>query len=200
MDQKRGHATRVGLPDTTITTFASLLHNRDQPDNYVSEQAFEMYLTNNPNNEYRSISPIHEGTWQNPEDSEFVADNAKELLLRDHTVALPSASEYARFDIELEEAPRVQVFELCRYLGAVARQEVLASPTERRISVLPEMEQILQLEEWHHPNVVEEDQRPSGSVTFRQLAHVLATGDVELYQPLQVPNTHWQNWPEGGRL
>src|SRR5438128_2131662 len=82
----------------------------------------------------------------------------------------------------------------------VAREQVLATPDERRVSVLPEMEQILQLEEWHHPNVVDEEERPSGSETFQPLARVLATGDVSVYQPSQPPNTHWRNWPEGGRL
>jgi hypothetical protein len=105
-----------------------------------------------------------------------------------------------RHGIELEQPPRVQVFELCRFLADVAREQVLATPKERRVSVLPEMGQILQLEEWHHPNVVDEEERPSGSETFQQLARVLATGDVRLYQPSQPPNTHWRNWPEGGRL
>jgi hypothetical protein len=50
-------------------------------------------------------------------------------------------------------------FELCRFLADIAREQVLATPEERRISVLPEMEQILQLEEWHHPNVVDDQER-----------------------------------------
>jgi hypothetical protein len=68
------------------------------------------------------------------------------------------------------------------------------------MSVLPEMMQILQLEEWHHPNVVDEKELPSVSETFQQLAQVLASGDVRAYRPKQAPNTHWRNWPEGGRL
>ena len=67
------------------------------------------------------------------------------------------------------------------------------------MSVLPEMGKLLQLEEWHHPNVVEDD-RPSASETFQQLARVVATGDVGSYRPTQPPNNHWRNWPDGGRL
>ena len=77
---------------------------------------------------------------------------------------------------------------------------MLATVQERRVSVVPGMTQILQLEEWHHPNVVEDDDRPSGSETFQQLAQVLSTGDLALYRPSQPPNTHWRNWPEGGLL
>jgi hypothetical protein len=62
------------------------------------------------------------------------------------------------------------------------------------------MTKLLQLEEWTHPNVVDEDERPSGSKTFQQLAKVLATGEVKHYRPKEKPNTHWRNWPEGGRL
>jgi hypothetical protein len=195
-----GFSPRAGLPDTNIQTFASRLHDRDPPERYVSREAYEMYLANNPHNEYRSVFPIHEGPWQDAEEMEYVAAEADAVLVRNEAIPLPSVGDYARRGIELEQAPRAQVFELCRYLADIAREQVLATPGERRVSVLPEMEQILQLEEWNHPNVVDDEERPSGSETFQQLARVLATGDVRLYQPSQPPNTHWRNWPEGGRL
>lgn len=96
--------------------------------------------------------------------------------------------------------PRIQIFEFCRLLADIARDSVLATEHERRLSVLPELKQILQLEEWHHPNVVDENERPSGSEAFQQLAQVLAAGNVELYCPSMPPNTHWRNWPDGGSL
>jgi len=195
-----GFSPRAGLPDTSIQTFASRLHDRDPPENYVNRQAYERYIANNPNNEFRSIFPVQEGPWEDADDGEFVAGGASEVVIRDQALLLPSLGEYARHGIDLEEAPRVQVFEHCRFVADIAREQVLATPKERRISVLPNMEQILQLEEWHHPNVVEEGERPSGSETFQQLARVLATGDVRLYRPSQAPNTHWRNWPDGGRL
>lgn len=65
--------------------------------------------------------------------------------------------------IELEEVPRIQTFELCRWLAATQREAVLATPEERRKSVPPELSEILVLDEWHHPNVVDDDDRPSGS-------------------------------------
>lgn len=42
--------------------------------------------------------------------------------------------------------------------------------------------------------------RPSSYETWQQLAEVLATGDVQYYQPTLAPNTHWRNWPESGSL
>jgi hypothetical protein len=195
-----GFSPRAGIPDTHIQTFASRLRDRDPPEHYVNQQAYDRYLASNPHNEYRSVFPVHEGLWQDAEESEFVDPGANDIVVRNQVIALPAIDDYLRYGIELEQASRVQVFELCRYLADIAREQVLAAPEERRVSVLPEMEQILQLEEWHHPNVVDEEDRPSGSETFQQLAEVLATGDVGLYRPSQPPNTHWRNWPEGGRL
>jgi len=157
-------------------------------------------LIHNPNNESRFIHPVERGTWQDPEILEIVATNAKEVVVRGTPISLPNIDDYARYGIHLEEPPRVQVFEASRYLADVARDQVLATLAERRVSILPEMSQILQLEEWHHPNVVDDDDRPSGSQTFRQIADVLVAGDPALYRPTLPPNTHWRNWPEGGRL
>jgi hypothetical protein len=194
-----GFSPRSGLPDTHIHTFASRLHNRNPPGQYVSREAYENYLVNNPHNESRFVFPIDEGAWQDPEDGELVAEDANEVVVRGHALALPTLDAYERHGVELEQPPRVHVFELCRYLADVAREQVLATPQERRVSVLPDMVQVLELEEWHHPNLGD-DERPGSSETFRQLARVLATGDVELYRPSRSPNTHWRNWPEGGWL
>ena len=76
---------------------------------------------------------------------------------------------------------------------------MLATPQERRISILPEMEQLMQLEEWHHPDLAA-GEPPSATETFRQLADVLATGDTALYRPSKPANTHWRNWPDAGTL
>jgi hypothetical protein len=194
-----GFSPRSGLPDTHIHTFARTLHNRDLPEQYVNEVAYDNYLTNNPNNESRFVYPISEGAWQDAEDGALVAADAREIVVRGKALPLPIPNEYELRGIDLGQPPRVQVFEVCRYLAHIARERVLATEQERRVSVLPDMIQIMQLEEWNHPNIVEND-RPSGSETFQQLAQVLATGDVATYRPLKAPNTDWRNWPDGGSL
>jgi hypothetical protein len=191
-----GFSPRAGLPDTHIHTFASTLHNRDKQEGYVDREAYDSYLANNPHNESRFVYPVSEGSWQ---DGESVAEDATEIMVRGQVQSLPGCDEYERQGIGLEESNCVRVFELCRWLAEVAREQVLAMSQERRISVLPEMAQILQLEEWHHPNLVE-GEVASDSETFQQLAQVLATGDVGLYRPPLPANTHWRNWPDGGTL
>jgi len=91
------------------------------------------------------------------------------------------------------------VHELTRYLAETLREEVLATPEERRRQIPPDLEQILQLEEWHHPDLAN-GEVASQSETFRQLAEVLSSGDPSRYAPAMAPNSHWSNWPEGGLL
>lgn len=90
-----GFSTRSGVPDTHISTFASCLHNRKSPRNFVTREAYDNYLKNNPNNESTVIFPTAEGEWQNPEDSEVIADGVTEISLRGQIVHLPSREEYS---------------------------------------------------------------------------------------------------------
>jgi hypothetical protein len=90
--------------------------------------------------------------------------------------------------------------ELCRFLAGAQREAVLATRTERRASVPPDVPELLILDDWNHPNVVEVTERPSGSETFQQLAQALVSGDPSEYRPSLPPNTHWSHWPDGGTL
>jgi hypothetical protein len=45
-----GFSPRAGVPDLNVSTFASTLTDRKQPTDYVSIEAFENYLRNNPHN------------------------------------------------------------------------------------------------------------------------------------------------------
>ncbi len=42
--------------------------------------------------------------------------------------------------------------------------------------------------------------RPGAYETWKQIAKVIETGDVNFYKPTLVPNTHWINWEESGSL
>jgi hypothetical protein len=193
-----GFSPRAGLPQVGVHSFGSRLHDRDDPGAFASAQAYQNYLAVHPHDDSRYFEPVAKGDWQDAE--ELVAVGPAEVLLRGRSRRLPALDEYAPHGIELEDPSRASVFELCRYLAAVEREFVLATSGEQRVSVRPDMTRLLQLEEWHHPNVVDTAERPSGSETFVQLARVLETGAVSLYQPTAAPNTHWRHWPEGGTL
>ncbi len=194
-----GFAPRGMLPGTSIQTFAQTLHERNRPENYVSLEAHERYLAENPHNEWRDIWPIAEGSWQDEGSHELLSAHPSALSLRGRSIKLPDPAVYKSCGIALEEWPRVRISEFCRWLAETERDAVLATCEERRVSVEPNMKQILQLEEWHHPDLVN-GEVASSSQTFQQLARVLSTGDVALYRPVEAPNTHWRNWPDGGSL
>lgn len=192
-----GFSPRAGLPDLAVSTFASTLHDRNPASTYVTEDAHRNYLRTHPHDESRHFYPIEDGPWI---DEELVAEEqGLELVLRGRALSLPARNEYVQVGIELEDSERIHVFELSRYLSAIARDQVLATASEQRVSVLPDMERLLVLDEWNHPDLAA-DQRPSELESFRQLAEVLSTGDVGKYKPSASPNTHWKNWPEGGTL
>jgi hypothetical protein len=174
-----GFNPRAGLPDVSVFTFASRLHERDPPSNYVNRTAYENYIAHNPHNDVRFFHPIDDGDWL---DGDFVSASAGEVVLRGSALELPSRAEYELRGVELEAPDAVAVIELCRYLAAVERDLVLATPAEQRVSIRPDMDRILQLEKWNHPDVVRRA-LPSRTESFQQLARVLVTGDVSQYRP-----------------
>jgi hypothetical protein len=194
-----GFSPRSGLPDTHIYTFASKLQNRDTQDRYVNRDAYENYLASNPNNESRFIFPVAPGAWQDSDNLELVGESATEVIVRGRAIRMPNLQDYKRKGICIEDPKQLRVFELCRYLADTVRNAVLANESERRVSVLSEMNQLLLLEDWHHPDILT-GELPSDCETFQQLAQVLGTGIVDFYRPSARPNTHWRNWPDGGSL
>lgn len=168
-----GYSPRSGLPDLWVSTFGS---RRDE--------------------ESTVFAPIADGPWI---DGEHIALDADEVMLRGRPVAIPDAGSYGRHGITLETPSRVAIWEFCRYLAAVEREQVLATPQERRTLLPPDLIELLLLDEWHHPDLAK-DELPSDIETFRQLATVAVTGNVYAYRPTKPPNTHWSNWPDGGTL
>ena len=194
-----GFSPRAGLPDLCILTFGSRLRDRDPPERYVSYDAYRNYLEQHPNDDSRYFHPIAEGDWQDPDDAELVSAGADAIMLRGERVRVPSSADLARRGVELADPPRLQVFELCRFLAEEHRSRVLATPQERRVSVPEELSELLVLDEWTHPDLADAV-LPSDTESFVQLAAALSSGDLSRYRPSTAPNTHWSNWPQGGTL
>ena len=195
-----GFSPRAGGPDLGIDCFGNRLV-RGGPENFVSRDAYYRHLGDNPFNDGLTLSPVDDASWQDEDDLERVKADAGHVSVRGEAVVLPtSAAGYAAQGVQLERPPAVATFELCRYLAAVRRPLVLATDAELRRGFPDDLAVILQLDEWHHPDVVDPAARPSGSDTFQQLAQVLVTGDIDHYAPTLPPNTHWRHWPDGGSL
>ncbi|KWF06330.1 DUF7003 family protein [Burkholderia pseudomultivorans] len=194
-----GHSPRAGLPDTQVYTFGSRLVRQRSADQFVSEAAYDAWLAANAHTESAFAYPVEAGAWIDPAHGEYLAAGRHAVRVRGMSIDTPEPGAYAGHGIVLVEPPAVRVFEFCRFLAAVARDSVLATEAEQRACVPADCEKILQLDAWHHPDVVN-GERPSGDPTFRSLADVLVTGDAARYRPSAAPNTHWGNWPDGGTL
>jgi hypothetical protein len=184
-----GFSPRAGLPDTTIYTFGSQVARLAREADFVAGEEFEAYLHGHPYDESSFVYPVRPGAWQDSEDHELVAAGENPIVLRGETLLTPDPAEYVLCGICLESSQRVRVAELCRFLAAIRRDQVLATPEERRACVPEELQQILQLEEWRHPDI-DRSEPPSSTEAFRQLAEVLVARDPSLYRPTLVPNTH----------
>ena len=130
-----------------------------------------------------------------------MAPGARTLTVRGKQVAIPSRGELRSIGLEPTEPEpeRVRTFEVCRYLAAIERERVLATPDERRTHVPPDLTEVLVLDDWHHPDTVT-GQVASDTAAFRSIARFLATGDIAAYDASEPGNTHWSNWPDGGSL
>jgi hypothetical protein len=106
---------------------------------------------------------------------------------------------YTSIGIELEDEKDITAFEFLRFLTHTTPDSFWATEEELKERVRRDIPQIIELKEWFHPDVVNEE-IPSKNETFKQLAKVLETGDIGFYKPTKKANTHWSNWPEGGSL
>lgn len=194
-----GYSPRASLPDTHLYTFGSKVERSRREADFVSREAYDAYVENNPHNESTFVFPIEAGSWQDTYNDELMSPEPSEVSIRGRLVATPTRTEYSARGLELESSENVHVFEFCRWLAETERQSVLATPEERRICVSPELVQILQLEEWRHPDLLS-NERPSELRTFRALAEALIHGRAERHQAPEPSNTDWRNWPGGGAL
>jgi len=101
--------------------------------------------------------------------------------------------------ITVPAVPGEELFHVLRRLVPHHRDLLLADEVELRRRIPIDIPELLRLEQWHHPDLVNE-LRPSQSDTFRQIADVLTTGETGRYAPSKPPNTHWSNWPDSGSL
>lgn len=193
-----GFSPRSGVPDLSVWSLGSRLDGRKTPGDFANRAWYERYLAVHPHDESAFFFPV-DGDWQDESDREFVRDGSAVVQIRGRGVALPSRNDYARNGIVLEDQDKIHTFEVCRYLAAIARDEVLATPEERRVHVPAGLDEILLLDDWHHPDTAG-GQRPSETAAFRSIAEVITTGDVRAYDASEPANTHWSNWPLGGAL
>ncbi|BAY87468.1 hypothetical protein NIES267_69900 [Calothrix parasitica NIES-267] len=101
---------------------------------------------------------------------------------------------------EIERNPHLSDyidFDLMIHLVNKYRTKILATETEFREIVSQELSQIIQLDNWHHPDIHNpnsEFSMPSRTKSMEMIAEVLVSGNPELYQPCEENNVDWKKW------
>jgi hypothetical protein len=124
----------------------------------------------------------------------------KSLLLRGQKIEITTDPDfYKSRGIELEDSPKIMIWEFLRAVNSDLKEQFLATEDEIRQRIPKDLPLLLKLEEWHH-NDLADGEMPSQNETFQMIAKVLETGNANLYSPTKEPNNHWRNWPDGGTL
>jgi hypothetical protein len=146
------------------------------------------------------VHPVTEGTDGPLLDIFYLRPNVHTVHIRGQLIRFDaSIQEFSRRGVDAVSQERLGGWDLLRLLVLDHRQELLATDAERRKRIAEPLPQLLQLDEWHHPDITG-GEKPSDTRCFRSLADVLAKGDPLLYKPTEPPNTDWRNWPRGGIL
>ncbi|AUS99717.1 hypothetical protein CLI64_04540 [Nostoc sp. CENA543] len=91
-------------------------------------------------------------------------------------------------------------FNLLVYLLSDYRSQMLATEQELLSIVSHELIQVIQLDNWHHPNVygwnfaANRHFLPSDAQSMQMIAKVLVTGNPNFYQPCEESNVDWRRW------
>jgi hypothetical protein len=131
---------------------------------------------------------------------EIINPLARDVKIRENSFPITNdLNTYARNGIILETPPSVHAFEFLRLLAVTHRDLLLATEAELRARLVGDIPLMLQINEWHHPDLVI-GEKPSQNETFIFIAEMIEKLDASVYQPSKLPNTHWSNWKDGGSL
>lgn len=192
-----GYFTRVGIPDTSITTIGEGIIRPEKVSDFISQQAFETFCRVNEFWRQDNEAPLEEGDWIDDENLDMMRVGCTAIPLRGSLLPIPPLAELNEIGQRGGIRNPFHLANIARFLSAHHRENILAVEEFKRIP--KGWTQLLRLDEWRHPDVVYPECKPSTSATMRSLAEVIATGDASQYKP-ENPNTHWRHWPEGGTL
>jgi hypothetical protein len=91
-------------------------------------------------------------------------------------------------------------FDLLVHLLPEYRSKMLATENELQLIASNDLLQVIQLDNWHHPDVfgwnyqADRHFQPSDAKSMQMIANVLVTGDQNFYKPCEDPNIDWRKW------
>ncbi len=109
-------------------------------------------------------------------------------------------TKYKELGIHISEVdnPRMLISygDLIRYINETNPNILFATKNEIRAHLPKDLPEILTIDKFHYTGI-EKNLLPSAQELYQLIAKVLVTGDKDLYNPTQPPNSHWSNWESG---
>ncbi len=112
--------------------------------------------------------------------------NRYSVIVRDKSISISELEITAHPDLYSDREIDIAIELLANH-----REELLANREEYGIFIPDGLTQVLQLDQWHHP---EWDCPPSQTESFPMIAEVLFTGNPDLYRLPSKCNTDWEYW------
>ncbi|WP_298906135.1 hypothetical protein [uncultured Nostoc sp.] len=91
-------------------------------------------------------------------------------------------------------------FDLLVHLLPEYRSKMLATENELQLIASNDLLQVIQLDNWHHPDVfgwnyqADRHFQPSDAKSMQMIAKVLVTGNSNFYNPCEESNVDWRKW------
>lgn len=198
--EKNGFANRGGRIELELNYFGNCLRNLEPGG---------LYYHFNYNSKYFSLVS---GDSLEKIQGEFedVLPDAKEIMIRDQSVPLPSSKEeYKKWIPDLAPSSDVHFRDLARYLAYEHEALMRASDEEKRMCIPDDIPLLMTIDAWNHRSYSfyrnGQDAHVTGTVpssheTFQLIAETLAHQDPKKFKPTVAPNNHWKFWPEAGSL
>lgn len=194
-----GYSPRAGVPDLFVTSIGEGIQKTETREGFGSEQAFENFESLNEFWRQDVFHPFDDDGWIDHEAMDVMFEHTEHCAIRGNEVPAPSREQLDEVSALGGVRKPYHVSNVIRALAEDHRTELLATEAERRSRIPDQWDCLVTLEEWNHPDVVHEVNRPSTSQTMRSLAEAIVNRDPSRCEP-ERPNTHWSNWPDGGTL
>lgn len=131
---------------------------------------------------YPLIDNINE-TFRWVDNKLFLAENIEEVVVKGRVIKISELVNSSYNNLRLVD--------VLRFLADNHRDILFLDQSSLRRNIQDELQLILTLDEWYHPQL---DEELTDLESIRMIAKVLQSGKVEDYRPRIDSNTHWVHW------
>jgi Family of unknown function (DUF7003) len=195
--EKTGYGNRASCVILELNYFGNCLINLDTAGSNnqftVNSKYFEVIVPN-------ELERIQDGF-------ELVSKNAKTIKIRNLERPIEqNLRNYSDKGIEVQEYDnplrKIDFPALARYLDE-ENPELFRANKEELYTCLPsDIPLIFKIDNWHHQSygIHDNSPKPSSYETYKLIAKVLVTANMDEWKPTLKANNNWRNWPEAGNL